>query len=196
MGMVSTLVSIPIRVSIWATVWAIFSSLTSRLLGPCTVRPKPFGKPACANSFLAPSGSNFCVLSAALNPGDPGTTRFSVDSDRPSMTRSRMASRLIAMDRARRTRTSLSGLTGSTAPLLSVRKGDLSRQSANMNTMRCEVLVTRLRLGSLLTRPRSGVGTFSMACTSPASSAARRVEGLAMKRIVVVAQGVLLGPLY
>ena len=111
------------------------------------------------------------------------------------MTRSRIASRLIAIDKARRTRTSFSGLVANTAPFLSVTKGDLSRQSANMNTMRWEVAVMRLRLVSFRTRPRSGVGTFSIACTSPASRAARRVDGLAIKRMVVVAQGDLLGPL-
>ena len=130
-----------------------------------------------------------------FQPDAPGAARFSVDSDSPSITRSRMASRLIAIERARRTRTSLSGFRASTAPLRSVTNGDLSRQSANRKITRYEVFVTSVKLASLRTLATSAGGTFSIACTSPANSAATRLDGLEMKRIVTADHGDRFAPL-
>ncbi|ARS57198.1 hypothetical protein BC427_14340 [Ralstonia solanacearum FJAT-91] len=60
---------------------------------------------------------------------------------------------------------------------------------------RCEIFEKKFSDASPRTRARSGVGTFSIACTSPDSSAAMRVAPLGMKRSVTLSQAGF-GPQY
>jgi hypothetical protein len=95
-------------------------------LVPWIVIAKPFGYPASASSFFAPSGSYFGGFNLRLVPKNESARSCPAGIARFSMIRSAIASRLIAMESAFLTRASLNGFFASGFPSLSVTKGALS----------------------------------------------------------------------
>ena len=129
-GMTSTVVFTPIRVHIWAMDSTSLESFTYRLFGPWNVTPKPDGYPASASIFFARSGSYGSVVIVGSYPLSPSGINCPVGAASPSMIRSRNPSRLIAIDRARRTRGSRSGLASRRLPATSVTKGVTGRDAS------------------------------------------------------------------
>ena len=122
-GIASTAVRTPARVHICATAWLSRASFGQRSFGVASVRRKPSGKPASASKRRAASGSKATGTTSGLWPKAPAGSHCAVGAPAPSITCSASAFRLIARERARRTRSSRNGFCGSGAPALSVTSG-------------------------------------------------------------------------